>query len=127
MLDKISKTVLDTLIRLGYTRPNADFKSIKANLLPFLPKIRNHEWTFENVQSCLVYLKKFDYVDYSTFSIGYYPVPDCTMVYTTHKGANYKKFTWIQIKEFLITSIFVPIGVSFSTTLITLIINHFLS
>lgn len=122
MLDKYCKIVLDTLIENGFTYPKTCFESVSKSLIPILPKTKGIEWSLETLTPLLQYLRLNGYVDYIEFSHGYYPVLDCYMLYTTHKGTYYKKFNMIKFQEFLYKSIFTPIAISVITTIIAFIL-----
>lgn len=122
MLDKQSKIILDTLINNNFIYPQSKFVSISETLIPLLPKSSKYKWTFEKLAPLLQYLKLNGYVDYHEIRHGYYPVPDCAMLFTTHKGANYKEFRWLAFQDFLYKSIVTPIAVSAITSMIAILL-----
>lgn len=124
MLDKKSKIILDTLIHLGYTKPDHRFESLNTNLIPYLPQNKKYKWSYEDVQTCIVYLNKCGYVDYINRPMGQNPIPDCAYLFTTYEGTNYKKFSWLKLEEFLCKSILTPIAVSVITTLVAILLSR---
>ncbi len=58
---------------------------------------------------------------------GYLEAPYKNTFQLTHKGLHYNEYKFEEIKSFMLRSIFTPIVVSFTTTLLTLLLTWLLS
>jgi hypothetical protein len=110
MLDKKSKQVLKALNK---GKNDIDYIEKSEILLKYLPKT----YSVHNLDNVLWHLQDLKYVVCS---------PGGDTIYVTYKAQNYKEFDWIEFKLFLTRSIFLPIGVSAITALITVGITNLL-
>lgn len=109
MLTKDCKRLLDYLI-------NAESPALFgwSNISKHLPE----SFDSDKLICVLDYLQKEDYLSYEKNIIN-----EVTYIKLFHKAFTYKELSLIQLKEFLMKSILVPIIVSIITTLIGLFIN----
>lgn len=110
-LNRKSQIVLSTILKNNYTGSS-------KNLLPLVQKrkIYGKRFTLEKLDKTLGFLERMNLVTcaYADNSIYYLEL--------TYEGEEYLEFGWVEIKSFLLKSIFTPIAVSFVTALITALI-----
>lgn len=124
LLDKKSKIIIDMLISHGYTAPKISFVSIRDSLLPILPKPEKYKWERDLLYTNLSYLNELGLVDYVQHANGYYPVPECSHLFVTHKGLAYKELSRLELKSFLLRSILTPIVVSAATSFVVSLLSR---
>jgi|LSQX01.1.fsa_nt_gb hypothetical protein len=105
MLDRNSNKTLKMLNSLADEYAIIANHNLIANNMP-------NGYNTTTLISNLEYLKKLDYLDFASNLCG-----EITFLQLHHKGLNYKKITWLEIRYFVVRSILVPIGVSFITNL----------
>jgi hypothetical protein len=110
-LDKKSKKVLSLI---NIYRNKYGIIENSEELLLYLPK----KYTLNIVDDVLGHLYREEYI---VCAFGADSVSDISL---TYKGENYREFQWIDLKEFLLKSILVPIAVSAVVSLITIYFTH---
>lgn len=112
MLNSQCKEVLNCLIKL--TKNNIEFNGIET-----FEKYLSSK-TLQNIWELISYLAKNDYL------IVHYADNDFYSINLTYKGLAYKSFNVELFKSFLFKSIIVPIIISITTTLLTMLLQHLL-
>ncbi len=105
MLNKSAKIVLKKLISTNFKYTNIEEFSKS------IPKMST-----DDVESSLCYLDEHGYIDCTYADSTVYTVSP------TYEGQHFQQFVIAQIKEFLLKSVAVPIGVSVVTSIIVNII-----
>jgi len=110
MLDKKSIQVLKALNK---AKNDLNYVCNSEELLKYLTQ----DFNKQILSDVLYYLKERGYITF----IATNPISDICVGY---EAQNYNEFSWLEVKNFLIKSILIPIGVSALTSLITLWISH---
>lgn len=103
LLDRKSKKMLKAIKKLNKQGIDSPHNDDLQKILPY---------DSETLVEIAEFLQDYEYVSYFN--------ADCVVyeISLTYKGKNYNEFNRIAFKEFLFKSIFVPIGVSFLTTVL---------
>ncbi len=111
MLDKQSKLVLNTLIKIANTNNTiTDCNKIYSNIKKYSKK---------QVNDSLGYLHRLVFIEVI------YSDDDPYFVSIKYEGLNYKIFSFIEIRKFIFRSILTPVVVSVFTTLIALFLKGY--